>query len=140
MTAKLNSTMAQKVDRTYRRQIAIDAKIDLLTGQFATIKCLADHVARLTREKETLVKMVGWTEIERQVAAANAYAAKPLRANPVELARHTHSSIDAEITGPPLSAAVAHVYDSAGKRCMRCSCTREAIEASGTLCEHPEDA
>jgi hypothetical protein len=109
MTAKkVTSTLAQEVNRIYRRQIAIDRKLDVILEQLpelasaafvqnafgavshnaklhehqaATIKTLADHVARLTREKETLMKMVGLQDIERfqkQWKEANAYMGNPL--------------------------------------------------------------
>lgn len=78
MTAKKQPTTAQKLDRIDRRQIRMEKKLDARIEDDAmhahlidSIRILADHVGRLTREKESLVKMIGWAEVERQLATAN---------------------------------------------------------------------
>jgi hypothetical protein len=68
VTATKTSNDSQKIEQIYRRQLAFEKKLDVLLEQLpkiagaaaasaVTMKILADHVARLTREKETLVKM-----------------------------------------------------------------------------------
>lgn len=141
MTAKLKTTAWQKVDRMYRRQISVDRHLSNIEATIrlnhetdrAWIKTLLDHVLRLTREKETLVKLIGWPEVERRLAAANTFLANPLRT-------HIHDEPVLTDTEPQIAEApppkdVNHVYDKAGTRCMRCTFLKVAIEASGTPCE-----
>lgn len=143
MTAKLKSTMAQKVDRMYRRQISVDQQLGNIEATMrlnhetdrATIKTLFDHVLRITREKETLVKLIGWPEVERRLAAANAFLANPLdRSAPAHPGPELADAVPM-IADPAPASAVPHVYNEAGTRCLRCSFLKVAIEASGTLCE-----
>lgn len=75
------NTKASKLERLLARQRVTEKQLGLLISEVRrlpqndTMKILADHVARLTREKETLVKMLGWQEIERQLKAANVFMA-----------------------------------------------------------------
>jgi hypothetical protein len=83
MKAKKTSTTAQKIECIYRRQIRLEKQFCRLNlvlnsetlAMWAAVhgkliesnKVLADHVARVLREKETLVKMIGTQEIQRQL-------------------------------------------------------------------------
>lgn len=59
MTTKRKSTDSQKIDRLYRRQIAMDHKID------RTIKILADHLTRVLRQNDTLREALGKKDIAK---------------------------------------------------------------------------
>lgn len=82
---------AQLIHRVYRQQIALRAQIDtiksgqaMLSERMESFRVLADHCARLLREKETLMKMGSLhTDYERlverfseQVKQANNFMAR----------------------------------------------------------------
>jgi hypothetical protein len=77
MTAKKTSTTAQKVECIYRRQLQTDRKIESLLkangALIGTNRILAGHLLRVLREKETLMRMIGHQEIQRQLAQANKF-------------------------------------------------------------------
>lgn len=61
-----NSNIHQRVSSIYRRQIAMDAKLD------GTIKLLADHLTRVLRQNDTLRQALGRQEIAK-LASANKF-------------------------------------------------------------------
>jgi hypothetical protein len=144
MTAKRESTMAQKVDRIYRRQIEMDRNLK------TTMKTLADSFTRILRQNDTLR---GENETLRGIIAANdrrakdaadAFLAKPLDAVPAYVRLFGAPSRPGPSTAQQPSGEVptltdteltAHVLLPGSKRCSRCGCLREAILASGTACE-----
>lgn len=71
MKKKPSSSDSQKIDRTYRRQIAMDAKLD------GTIKLLADHLTRVLRQNDTLRQALGRQEIVK-LASANKFMGEKL--------------------------------------------------------------
>jgi hypothetical protein len=87
MTAKKDSTMAQLVSRTYRRQLAIAWRLSTIEATLRlnhdtdhlTKKTQADTIARLLRQHDTLKRMPSWPQMERELIAANAYIAEPLK-------------------------------------------------------------
>jgi dephospho-CoA kinase len=136
MTAKKSSTMCQKIDRMYRRQITMDQQLGALIALVAnvprfreTIKTLADHVLRLTREKEILLKR----EMKRQLTEANAFVAEPLALRVAGFDDLVLTDVT-ELNAAPLPATALHVYDAKGRRCQICECLKEAIEAGGLSC------
>lgn len=68
MTAKKTSTDHQRISSIYRRQIAMDAKLD------GTIKLLADHLTRVLRQNDALRQALGRQEIVK-LASANKFIA-----------------------------------------------------------------
>lgn len=137
----------QLLSRVYRRQLSISERIvdleslrrlDYESGR-ETIRRLIDHgmwlaieLRRVVREKETMVRLFGWDEIQHRFDEANAYLAKPLPHYvsdlPVPVLRDAIEKIAAP--APP-----AHVYENmAAKRCKRCDCLRIAIEAQNLEC------
>ncbi len=71
-------TSAQLLNRVYRQQIALRAQIEsiasgqaMLSERMESFRVLADHCARLLREKETLMKMqksAAWNGITPETA------------------------------------------------------------------------
>jgi uncharacterized heparinase superfamily protein len=139
MTAKKNSTLKQRVDCIYRRQITMDQQLGALIALVAnvprfreTIKTLADHVLRLTREKEILLKR----EINR-LALANAYIAEPLKAGSTNGEVPVLADLIDAFAVPIHAHAAEHAYDDKGRRCQICWYLKEAIEAGGLSCAGP---
>lgn len=92
---KRSSTDSQKIDRTYRRSIDIDRRLSTIEATLRlnhetdhqTKKIQADTIARLLRQHDTLRQMPCWPQMERELVAANAYIAEPLKvgtANPIK--------------------------------------------------------
>lgn len=69
--------VAAQFDRLYEAMRTIAANSVNQLESAVTMRKMVDHVARLTREKETLVKMLGWQEIQRQLKSANTYMGEP---------------------------------------------------------------
>jgi hypothetical protein len=81
-------TAAALVSRIYRHQLAVKSDLEslrsgqaMLSQRLESFRILADHCARLLREKETLMTLLGRQRIERQVASANTYMGLPARGN-----------------------------------------------------------
>jgi hypothetical protein len=97
------TTDSQKIDRINRRTLATalalgevvrstattSAQVAEMAKNFCELalqnerligsnRMLVGHVDRLTREKDTLVKLIGWGEIQRRTAEANTFMADPL--------------------------------------------------------------
>jgi hypothetical protein len=70
VTAKKTSTPNQRLNSIYRRQLAMDAKLD------HTVKLLADHLTRVLRQNDTLRAALGPKEIAK-LASANSFMGKP---------------------------------------------------------------
>lgn len=73
-------TVAQLMERIYRRQIASDKRLDAIealidqdaNGRTVLLKTVTDHCWRLLREKETLMRLVDHDALRE----ANAYMAR----------------------------------------------------------------
>ncbi|MDP9090162.1 MAG: hypothetical protein M3O26_15630 [Pseudomonadota bacterium] len=109
-----------------------DRKLNAMTELLKrTMKTLADDFTRVLRQNDTLrgenetLKEMLRTRTAREVAAANAFVAEPLRA-PAE--------IDAPKTITAVWVAGMHEFPNNAPRCSRCGFLRAAIEASGAVC------
>jgi dephospho-CoA kinase len=139
MTKKKPSSSSQLISRMYRRQITMDQQLGALIALVAnvprfreTIKTLADHVLRLTREKEILLKR----EMKRQLTEANTFVAQPLAIRVAGFDDLVLADVT-ESNAAPLPATALHEYDAKGRRCQICECLKEAIEAGGLNCVDP---
>jgi len=137
MNAKRKVLDSQKIDRTYRRQLLADRRLGSIEAALrlnhetdvSTIAMLTASNQSLEQDNQKLRRYLGKMLFERRQGIPTANIPVPTL---------THAIVT--IPAPAPSSPLAHVYDSAGKRCMRCSCLREANEASGTYCEPMEDA
>lgn len=146
MTAKRKykpTPAVQYARRVYDRWLEMEKRLTDIENQLrldhatdrATLHTQAVTIRRLLGQLDTIKVMPSWPQMERELVAANAYIAEPLRPGAAKADVPTLS--DAVGTGAAPGALVLHVYDPrlyGGKRCTRCRCLREAIEASKLPC------
>jgi hypothetical protein len=126
MPAKRKATDSQKLDRVYRRQVAMDRKLE------RTMKTLADDFTRVLRQNDTLR---GENDTLKAIidARETVVGGEP---SPISVTYSVPPVLTHAIEMVAAHMPSAHVFDDGkgSRRCVRCHCLKEAVDASGTPC------
>jgi hypothetical protein len=105
------TTALQYARRAYERCVQLTALLTKVEAQFrldqeartrclATMETQAGTIARLLRQHDTLRRMPSWPQMERELIAANAYIAEPLKPGAAKAAIPTLTVVAAENAAP----------------------------------------
>jgi hypothetical protein len=137
------NTKSSKIDRLLTRQTSANTILGSIYAEVrdgretdkATIKMLSAAVASLEDDNRRLRKYLGSVLFHRrQLMVSDADQATPSLREPPFKAIPTLRIADTAITARPHPNAAEHIYDRAGRRCIRCYYLKAAIDATGVGC------